>query len=347
MSDISVGESSPQRTDLTGEPLMQAIRKQVEFYFSPSNLSMDKFLVSQMDPQMFVPLQVVANFKKVQFLTKVRIILLLLTLLVSSHSLFLQDMAQIVASISGSTEVILDESGTRIRPNMTNKRHTLIIRDIPTSTPEAEVIAIFNQPGAPRVISVRSEVGNNWFCEFQDEESTMRALDWSRESGKFNGEPIKVRVKSESILKGSFTPSFFAANAQLPLYAPMQAAVGANARGFARRPDSSGGRGRRVVSGGGRPVQPGVPYSSMSMPSQGYAPVGYAYGAPAPRASGGAAAAVGADGTAKQSKRKDGSLRISKPRGEGAAPLPLSPLHFPPLPNKVAGSEKAGRPITK
>jgi hypothetical protein len=32
---------------------------------------MDKFLVSQMDPQMFVPLQVIANFKKVQFLTKV------------------------------------------------------------------------------------------------------------------------------------------------------------------------------------------------------------------------------------------------------------------------------------
>jgi hypothetical protein len=25
----------------------------------------------------------------------------------------------------------------------------------------------------------------------------------------------------------------------------------------------------------------------------------------------------------------------------------LSPLHFPPLPNKVAGSEKSGRPITK
>ena len=64
MSDISAGESSTQRTDLTGDALMQAIRKQVEFYFSPSNLSMDKFLVSQMDPQMFVPLQVVANFKK-------------------------------------------------------------------------------------------------------------------------------------------------------------------------------------------------------------------------------------------------------------------------------------------
>jgi hypothetical protein len=72
MSDISAGESSLQRTDLTGDALLQAIRKQVEFYFSPSNLSMDKFLVSQMDPQMFVPLQVIANFKKVQILTKVR-----------------------------------------------------------------------------------------------------------------------------------------------------------------------------------------------------------------------------------------------------------------------------------
>jgi hypothetical protein len=72
MSDLSAGESSPKKTELTGEALLLAIRKQVEFYFSPSNLSMDKFLVSQMDPQMFVPLQVIANFKKVQMLTKVR-----------------------------------------------------------------------------------------------------------------------------------------------------------------------------------------------------------------------------------------------------------------------------------
>ena len=77
MSDISA-EGSSQKTELTGENLTQAIRKQVEFYFSPSNLSVDKFLVSQMDPQMFVPIQVIANFKKVQYLTKVRIILLLL-----------------------------------------------------------------------------------------------------------------------------------------------------------------------------------------------------------------------------------------------------------------------------
>lgn len=253
----------------------------------------------------------------------------------------MQDTAQIVASLNGSTDVILDETGTRIRPNMSNKRHTLIIRDIPTSTPEAEVIAIFNQPGAPRVVSVRSEVGNNWFCEFEDEESTMRALDWSRNSGSFNGEPIKARVKSESILKGSFTPSFFAANAAVPLYAPMQASLGANARGFARRPDSSGGRGRRVVSGG-RPQQPGGPYPSG--PSQGQ---GMVYAAPTVPFRGGAAAAAGSDGSAKQPKRKDGSLRIGKPRGDGIAPVPLSPLHFPPLPNKVAGSEKSGRPITK
>ena len=266
------------------------------------------------------------------------------------HFVSLQDIAQIVASVAGSTEIILDETGTRIRPNMTNKRHTLIIRDIPTSTPEAEVVAIFSQPGAPRVVSVRAEVGNNWFCDFEDEESTMRALDWARESGRFNGEPIKVRVKSESILKGSFTPSFFAANASVPVFAPMQAPGSANARGFANRraPESTGGRGRRVVSSG-RPVQPGV--GAPAVASYGYAPFA---GAPAPNgfplaAAGPAAAggAPGADGRAKQPKRKDGSLRVSKPRGDGSAPLPLSPLHFPPLPNKVAGSEKTGRPLTK
>ena len=171
----------------------------------------------------------------------------------------------------------------------------------------------------------------------------MRAMEWARESGRFNGEPIKVRVKSESILKGSFTPSFFASNATLPLYAPMQAPIGANARGFARRPDVSGGRGRRGVTGGGRPVQPGVPYPSA--PSQAFGP--FAYGGGAVGAGGGGArvgSAGGGDGTAKQSKRKDGSLRVSKPRGEGIAPVPLSPVHFPPLPNKVAGSDTSGAP---
>ena len=229
---------------------------------------------------------------------------------------------------------------------MTNKRHTLIIRDIPTSTPEAEVIAIFNHPGAPQVVSVRSEVGNNWFCEFQDEESTMRAMEWARESGRFNGEPIKVRVKSESILKGSFTPSFFASNATLPLYAPMQAPIGANARGFARRPDVSGGRGRRGVTGGGRPVQPGVPYPSA--PSQAFGP--FAYGGGAVGAGGGGArvgSAGGGDGTAKQSKRKDGSLRVSKPRGEGIAPVPLSPFSFPSVAEQSCGQRHVRRPITK
>ncbi len=94
MSDISAGESSPKKTELTGEALMLAIRKQVEFYFSPSNLSMDKFLVSQMDPQMFVPIQVIAAFKKVQILTKVQGMFLptlrvvcFLCLLLSSFSL--------------------------------------------------------------------------------------------------------------------------------------------------------------------------------------------------------------------------------------------------------------------
>ena len=101
---------------------MAAIRKQVEYYFSRANLNNDPFLVSQMNKEMFVPIDTIAGFKMMKNLTENR--------------------ALIVEAVKSSTEVILDETLTKIRPNFTVSRNTVILRDIPSQTP-IEVRFIF------------------------------------------------------------------------------------------------------------------------------------------------------------------------------------------------------------
>ena len=55
---------------LEGAALKAAIKKQVEYYFSKSNLESDSFLVSRMDAQMCVPITVIAGFAKVKAFDK-------------------------------------------------------------------------------------------------------------------------------------------------------------------------------------------------------------------------------------------------------------------------------------
>ena len=65
--------------DAMGQPVLysadlvlmqqQALRQQVEFYFSVDNLARDIFLRSHMDVEGWVPLQVVADFKRVRSMT--------------------------------------------------------------------------------------------------------------------------------------------------------------------------------------------------------------------------------------------------------------------------------------
>lgn len=52
-----------------GAELKEAIKRQVEFYFSRANLANDAYLVSQMNSQMYVPVEVIINFSKIKQLT--------------------------------------------------------------------------------------------------------------------------------------------------------------------------------------------------------------------------------------------------------------------------------------
>jgi len=184
-------EAPAQQKKLEGEELLDAIRKQVEYYFSRQNLANDPFLVQHMNNQLYVPIDFIANFKLVKNLT--------------------QDVAQLREAIRKSTSVVLDETESRIKPNFNLPRNTVILRDIPSNTNIEEVRAIFSDDNMPT--RIQSQIGDNWFVVFETDDQALLALDQIR--GKMVGEyAVQARIKTENILKAfthgqpSQTPTF-------------------------------------------------------------------------------------------------------------------------------------------
>uniref|UniRef100_A0A7S4NYQ7 HTH La-type RNA-binding domain-containing protein n=1 Tax=Guillardia theta TaxID=55529 RepID=A0A7S4NYQ7_GUITH len=165
---------------LEGEELKEAIKKQVEYYFSRENLCQDTFLVSKMDAHYFVDLAVIADFQKVKHLT--------------------EDSALILESVKDSDKVVVDTGKQKIKPVALNARTTLILRNIPTSASEDAVRALITGDKWPKIVNVRSDVGDNWFVSYETEECTKSALELAK-GLKWEGKSISCAIKSESLLK--------------------------------------------------------------------------------------------------------------------------------------------------
>ncbi|KAG6949814.1 hypothetical protein JG687_00014608 [Phytophthora cactorum] len=175
--------SAQQTKAPEGAELKEAIKRQVEFYFSRANLANDAYLVSQMNSQMYVPVEVIINFSKIKQLT--------------------DDTQLLVEAVQDSTVCLLSSSKDAIKPNIKSERTTIILREIPSSTKPEEVEAIFE--GCGKVASVRSDVGDTWFVTMNSESEAVSTLLALR-SKTFNGAAIKARLKSENVLK-SFYPT--------------------------------------------------------------------------------------------------------------------------------------------
>jgi hypothetical protein len=120
--------------------LIEAVRKQIEYYFSKENLQTDTYLQSQMDAQNSVPISVVMKFAKLKALT--------------------QDEGIIRKALVESSSVSVVDN--RIKANLKIGRSTIILRDIPSDAPEEEVREIFNYEGTRPFNSIRSEIGDTW-----------------------------------------------------------------------------------------------------------------------------------------------------------------------------------------
>ena len=110
------------------EEIKAAVVKQVEYYFSKDNLFKDAFLQSQMNADLFVPIQTIATFLGVKKLT--------------------DDIQLITEALSTSPKLTLDDSKSMIKPNIKIKRTTVILREIPRDTPQ-EVLLFLSQNLTP------------------------------------------------------------------------------------------------------------------------------------------------------------------------------------------------------
>lgn len=190
-AEVVVAEGQPKAEEpkpvvkLEGEALREALLKQIDYYFSRANLSNDPYLVNQMDTQMFVPVATICNFKLMKSLT--------------------EDQSLILEVMKSSTNVVLNDEGTHLRPNFKNERTTIILRDIPSATPVEEVKALFmRKPELVQPTTVRSDIGDHWFIQFDKEDDCVASFMWLQ-SQKFLDKPISARIKSENILRGLYT----------------------------------------------------------------------------------------------------------------------------------------------
>jgi la-related protein 4 len=121
--------------------LLDAVRKQIEYYFSKENLQNDVFLTSQMDAQLSVPISIVMKFAKLKALTL--------------------DEELVRHALVDSTVVSIIDNKIRanIRPS---NRSTIILREIPSDADEKEVREIFHYEGCKNILSIRSDIGDTW-----------------------------------------------------------------------------------------------------------------------------------------------------------------------------------------
>eukprot|EP00299_Pterocystis_sp_00344_P008878 c3547_g1_i1.p1 GENE.c3547_g1_i1~~c3547_g1_i1.p1 ORF type:complete len:460 (-),score=69.63 c3547_g1_i1:198-1577(-) len=184
----SLGGEKPQKVvpKLEGEALEHAIRAKIEYYFSLENLQTDSYLVSKMNSDLWVEIALLLQFRGLKTLGA--------------------DAQSVIQALKSSKTVTVNDDKTMVRPVIKIERKTLIIRDLPANAETQEVQAIFSEfTGENAPTEVRSEVGGNWFVSFSSEERCVQAHS-SLDAKRFRDQPIRARIKSETLLKSFYQP---------------------------------------------------------------------------------------------------------------------------------------------
>lgn len=180
-----------------GSALQDALRTQLEFYFSKANLATDSYLLSQMNahPSRSVPVDVICGFRKIQSLST--------------------NKDEIIAAMKLCKNLTLDAQQQSVRSNIKQERTTLILRDLPATADAAALRAVFEDradcPAKGHIVSLTAETNDTWYLIFDSEAACMdtaqdmQAHAYTPKEYKFNGQAVNARVKNESINRGFYT----------------------------------------------------------------------------------------------------------------------------------------------
>jgi len=220
-------------------------------------------------------------------------------------------------------QVIVDAANRKMKPVAVNARTTLILRNIPSDAAETEVRALITGDKWPKIVSLRSDVGDNWFVSFETEEHTKTALAMAKDK-KFKDKSISCAIKSENLLKGlqpgaPSPPQGGPINGTYPgMYGGYVAANGGYGWNGGYAPDGGFGRGARAGGTRGGRAGPGV----VAPPANGVA--------------------VAEDGTARNGSKRSKAKPREGRDGSGASPstekkVEQAPINLNDFPS-LAGS---------
>ncbi|KAI9022293.1 hypothetical protein CLU79DRAFT_792644 [Phycomyces nitens] len=155
------------------------LKRQLEYYFSRQNLVSDNYLTSHMDNNLYVPIDLIAGFKRVQLWTT--------------------DRDLIVSILRSSPVVEVDALGQKVRPALCLQRTTIILRDIESGTDKEEIIDFLATIHSSPIKNIKADLGM-WYITFETEKDAVEMLK-AVQHKIFKGKPIAARMKSEPMLR--------------------------------------------------------------------------------------------------------------------------------------------------
>ncbi|KAK1294033.1 hypothetical protein QJS10_CPA16g00044 [Acorus calamus] len=170
---VDVEPRAPVREGLSDE-VVQKITKQVEYYFSDANLATTEHLMRFItkDPEGFVPISIVASFKKIKAL-------------VNSHSL-------LADALRTSSKLVVSEDGKKVR------RH-VSFTEADMEELQTRIVVAENLPedhSYQNLVKIFSVVGLHAFVEYETvEQAEKAAIELNDERNWRNGLRVRLMMK--------------------------------------------------------------------------------------------------------------------------------------------------------
>lgn len=246
---VETSSSSDPETKVpeVGEALLQRLARQMEYYFSTSNLAKDTYVCTLRSlNDGYVPITIIANFGKVKSLVPYDTINTVRKAVVHCSSLL--EVVQIdsqtgkrvsvdeksgesplsaveaVGPINGEPIPLSQIPTTPVtQPTLLRStsaiQNTVIIREVPLGTEESHVRDLFTFEKCPAIQSLHLDVANCWFVTLDTEsrDAMVNVMLELRKMKFTSGEPVKARLKFGAVMN-SDAPAFVPG--QQMVYAP-------------------------------------------------------------------------------------------------------------------------------
>eukprot|EP00602_Paraphysomonas_sp_CaronLab_P003247 CAMPEP_0185018616 /NCGR_PEP_ID=MMETSP1103-20130426/1276_1 /TAXON_ID=36769 /ORGANISM="Paraphysomonas bandaiensis, Strain Caron Lab Isolate" /LENGTH=707 /DNA_ID=CAMNT_0027548481 /DNA_START=160 /DNA_END=2280 /DNA_ORIENTATION=- len=152
--------------------------------FTKEFIESDEYMKSNMNSWMSISVEAVAKYPKVLDITT--------------------DLDIVCRALKTSNSVIVTDD--HVRPNIKTEQHTIILRDVDSGVTDADVRDAFISVSCPPIVGCRSEMNSTWFVTFASESDARVALTNIR-GAKLGGQPIRARLKTESMNKSFYEHS--------------------------------------------------------------------------------------------------------------------------------------------